>query len=232
MSLEKLGKKILLATPSWVMPGTYLENLRFLRDKNSIDAVELLFFLYDDGIRTEFLRELPGIRDFAKRFVFTAHLPGSLKEEHEELVGTLSPLVKHFIVHPAADAEAEARFLETWMARYGRQRFLLENTSPGLLEALLACFDGDAPLCMDTAHLLMEGRSPAEFARRYGGQIREVHLNGTGEGGGDSHKAPRAEDGWFLELTPFLRQFSGIVNLELFSWDEVQRGIDCLEENV
>ena len=224
--------KITLITPSWVIPGTYLENLRFLDSKSEVGGVELLFFLYDDGIRAEFLRELPGILDFAERFVFTAHLPDSLKAEHEELVGLLSPLVKHFIVHPAEEADAEARLLETWMSRYGRRRFLLENTAPGLFEALLACLGGDAPVCMDTAHLLMEGRRPADFARCYGGQILEVHLNGTGEDGGDGHKPPRAEDTWFLELAPFLRSFSGMVNLELFSWDEVQQGIDCLEKNV
>ena len=227
----KFPGKITLVTPSWVIPGTYLENLRFLDGKDRISGVELLFFLYDDGIRTEFLRELPEIRDFAERFVFTAHLPDNLKEEHEELVGILSPLVKHFIVHPAAEAEAGARLLETWMSRYGKRRFLLENTVPGYFEALLACLDGDTPVCMDTGHLLLEGRRPADFARCYGGQICEVHLNGTG-GSGDGHKPPRAEDEWFLELTPFLRRFSGIVNLELFSWDEVQQGIDCLEKNV
>ncbi|MDR2445154.1 MAG: AP endonuclease [Spirochaetaceae bacterium] len=228
----KFQGKVKLITPSWVIPGTYLENLRFLDGKDKIDGVELLFFLYDEDIRAEFLRDLPGIRDFAKRFVFTAHLPDNLREEHEELVEVLSPLVKHFIVHPAADADAGARLLETWMSRYGRRRFLLENTVPGRFEALLACFGGDMPVCMDTAHLLIEGRVPADFARRYSGQIREVHLNGMGEGDSDGHKPPRAEDGWFLELVPFLRQFSGIVNLELFSWDEVKQGIDCLEKNV
>jgi hypothetical protein len=232
MGSEKSGGNFLKITPSWVIPGTYLENLCFLNDKNVVDGVELLFFLYDDEIRAGFLRELPGIRDFAERFVFTAHLPDSLKEEHEELVGTLAPLVKHFIVHPAEEAgvEAEARLLETWMSRYGRRRFLLENTLPGRLEALLACFGGDAPICLDTAHLLLEGGNPADFARRYGGRISEVHLNGTG--GGDGHKPPRAGDQWFLELLPFLRRFRGMVNLEVFSWDEVQQGIDCLEKYV
>jgi hypothetical protein len=229
---EKAGRKFMLAAPSWVIPGTYLENLRFLDDKKEVDAVELLFFLYDDGIKAEFLRELPAIRDFSERFLFTAHLPDGLKEAHEELVETLSPLVKHFIVHPAQEAEAQARFLKTWMSRYGMRRFLLENTVPGRIEALLACFGGDAPVCMDTAHLLLEGKNPADFARRYDGQIKEVHLNRTGEGGGDGHKPPRADDPWFLELLPFLRHFSGIVNLELFSWDEVRQGLDCLEKNV
>jgi sugar phosphate isomerase/epimerase len=87
---------------------------------------------------------------------------------------------------------------------------------------------------MDTAHLLLEGGSPADFARRYGGRISEVHLNGTR--GGSGHKPVYSCDQWFLELSPFLRGFSGIINIELFSWDEVQQSIDslkdCLTKNV
>jgi sugar phosphate isomerase/epimerase len=220
------------------MPGTYAENLRFLSGKNKIDVVELLFFLYDKEIRADFLRELPEIRDFAGRFFFTAHLPDNLRAGHEELVELLSPLVKHFIVHPAAakDVETQGRFLEMLNARYGAGRFLLENTEPGRLETLLGCLDGNAPLCLDTAHLLLEGKAPAAFVRQYGGQIAEIHLNGTGQSAGDGglacHKPLYGSDDWFLDMVPFLRQFSGIVNLELFSWDEVQQSIDCLEKNV
>ncbi|MDR1362882.1 MAG: TIM barrel protein [Spirochaetaceae bacterium] len=236
----KIKSSFLPATPSWVIPGTYLENIQFLSGKDSIGCVELLFFLYDDDIRSDFLRELPAIRDFSGRFVFTAHLPDNLSEEHEELVELLSPLVKHFIVHPAADtadAQAQARYLEKWRARYGKRRFLLENTSAGRLEAVLDCIDEDAPVCMDTAHLLIEGKTPSGFARRYGDRIREVHLNGLGaEDGGDNsgvnggHKPLRMEDSWLFELAPFLRNFSGIVNFELFSWRDVQNSMLCLRQ--
>jgi hypothetical protein len=222
----------LLATPSWVMPGTYLENIQFLSGKDMIGGVELLFFLYDEDIRSSFLRELPEIRGFVKRFVFTAHLPDNLNEEHEELVELLSPLVKHFIVHPAMEAKTQARYLEKWMNRYGKNRFLIENTSPGRLESVLACLDDDTPLCMDTAHLLIEGKDPAVFARRYGDRICEIHLNGLGSGqdcnGG--HKPLSGKDAWLTDLPPFLRRFSGIVNLELFSWSDVQDSIICLRQ--
>jgi hypothetical protein len=226
---------LLLATPSWIMPGTYLENIQFLSGKDAISVVELLFFLYDEGIRSDFVRELPLIRKFTRRFTFTAHLPDNLEAGHEELVILLSPLVKHFIVHPSAFAAEQARYLKDWMGRYGERRFLLENTTPGMLDAVLPYFDDDMPLCLDTAHLLLEGGSPADFARRYGGRISEVHLNGT-RGGDSGHKPILPHDQWFLELAPFLRNFSGVVNIELFSWDEVQQSIDsleyCLHENV
>jgi hypothetical protein len=222
--------KFSLITPSWVTPGTYVENLRFLDGKSAVDGVELLFFLYDDDIRAEFLRDLPAVRDFAGRFFFTAHLPDNPGTEHEELVELLSPLVRSFIFHPPADAEAGARLFETWSARYGAERFLLENTGKGRLEAVLACFDEGfrPPLCMDTGHLLLEGRRPADFVRDAGPDIAEIHLNGAGEGGGD-HKPLCSGDGWLAGLAPFLREFSGIVNLELFSWTDVQQSIDCLE---
>jgi hypothetical protein len=220
-----------IITPSWVMPGTYLENIIFLNGKDIINGIELLFFLYDEETRSGFLRELPRIREFTERFIFTAHLPDNLNAGHEELVDLLSPFVKHFIVHPAVSAAEQARYLKTWMERYGRQRFLLENTVPGRLEAVLGYFDAGIPLCMDTAHLLMAGADPADFVRRRGGQIREIHLNGT-SGGDSGHKPLCPGDEWFLELVPFLKSFSGVLNIELFSWDEVQQSIAFLNENV
>jgi sugar phosphate isomerase/epimerase len=210
-----------------------------------IGGVELLFFLYDEDIRSSFLRELPAIRRFSGRFVFTAHLPDNLNEGHEELVELLSPLVKHFIVHPAIvdpaivdpaiGAKTQARYLKKWMNRYGKSRFLLENTSAGRLESVLTYLDDDAPLCMDTAHLLIEGKNPADFARRYGDRICEIHLNGLGagqdcDGVNGGHKALRVQDEWLAGLSPFLRRFSGIVNLELFSWQDVQDSIVCLRQ--
>jgi hypothetical protein len=216
-----------LATPSWVMPGTYLENIKFLSGKDAISVVELLFFLYDDGIRADFLREYPEISKFTGRFTFTAHLPDNLQAGHEELVSLLSPLVKHFIVHPSAFAAEQARYLKDWMERYGERRFLLENTAPGRLETVLQYFDGNMPLCMDTGHLLLKGESPADFVRRYGGRISEVHLNGIDDGD-FGHRPVHSRDEWFLELVPFLRSFRGIINIELFSWDEVQQSIDSL----
>jgi hypothetical protein len=234
--MKKYEETKLIAAPSWVIPGTYLENIQFLSEKDFIGAVELLFFLYDDDISSAFLQELPAIRGFTERFVFTAHLPDDLNEGHEDLVALLSPFVKHFIVHPAARARARAQayYLKKWMERYGRRRFLLENTSAGRLEAVLSYLDNDVPLCMDSAHLLIDGASPANFAETYGDRILEIHLNGfcaEVEGGAySSHKPLRLKDVWLLELLPFLRSFSGIVNLELFSWSAVRQSFTCFKQ--
>jgi len=50
-----------LSVPSFVIPGTYLENVLFLEDFAEIRAVELLFYLYDPETRELLIREREGL---------------------------------------------------------------------------------------------------------------------------------------------------------------------------
>ena len=178
----------MLITPSWVIPGTYAENIRFLEDKREIAGVELLFFIYNDETRAQLDSDWEEIYRRRERFVFTAHLPENLRSGHEELIARLAPLVRHFIVHPAAEnPEAQAKLLAEWEERYGARSkdgsgrgplFLAENTFPGLLEGLLPHLGAEAGLCMDTGHLLLEGKNPADFFAVHCGRIGEIHLHG------------------------------------------------------
>jgi sugar phosphate isomerase/epimerase len=232
-----------------VIPGTYLENLRFLADKPEIRGVELLFFLYDGDIRAQLEAEWRGILEYRDRFSFTAHLPDRLLPEHGELVERLSPLVRHFIVHPGPPEEAEAMgaLLRSWAGqlraadnrsgdrRTGRGPFLVENTLSGRLPAILPYLDEDTGLCMDTGHLLLEGQSPADFLRRHGDRVGEIHLHGLDRAKADrdgrlpDHRPLRAGDPWLTELAPLLAGFAEPVNLEVFSWEEVTESLAVLE---
>ena len=232
-----------VSVPSWVIPGTYLENLRFLSDK-LVSGVELLFFIYDDEIARMLDDEFAGIRDYRDRFRFTAHLPDDLRSEHETLVEKLAPLVRHFIAHPATASEpgaqkAQARMLNAWATKYkiaSQPRFLMENTSPGLLEGMLPLLDEKIGVCMDTGHLLEQEQSPSVFMTRYGGRIGEIHLHGLDrkkaavDGRLPDHRALCATDPWLHELLPLLQTFSGVVNLEVFSWDEAKQGVQVLQD--
>jgi sugar phosphate isomerase/epimerase len=226
--------KPLLVVPSWVIPGTYTENLRFLEDKKEIAGVELLFFIYDDETKAQLDSEWDEIISYSKRFVFTAHLPEKLLPEHEELVARLAPLVRHFIVHPPREkAGALARLLDEWTERYGAL-FLAENTASGLLEAMLPHLGEGAGLCMDTGHLLMDGQKPAEFFKARQDRIREIHLHSVDrkqaalDGRLADHRRLRGNEAWLIELFPLLRQFKGLINLEVFSWEEAKAGIEVL----
>jgi hypothetical protein len=228
-----------LSVPSWVIPGTYAENLRFLENKKEIQGVELLFFMYDDAIKTQLYSEWDEIRGFRKRFVFTAHLPELLLPAHEELIARLAPLVRHFVVHPDTENPADqAALLKSWTERYGAV-FLMENIFKGKGIFNNGNFGGDFALCMDTGHLLLDGQNPSEFFRaRQDRQdrIKEIHLHSLDrkqsavDGRLTDHRRLREDDPWLLELIPLLKGYEGIVNLEVFSWEEAEAGIEVLRK--
>ncbi len=231
-----------VAVPSWVIPGTYAENLRFLASKPAISTVELLFFLYDDEVASLLDREWDDLLAHRDRFTFTAHLPDRIGGEHEELVARLSPLAESFVVHPwpAGEAGAFAELLNAWIDRYdppsrssGPHRFLVENTRKGRLEAALPLVPA-AGICLDTGHRLLEGESPAEAASLWGNRIGEIHLHAVDEAAAAAdgkladHRALRGDEAWLAEMAPFLRTFAGTVDLEVFTWDEAEASIRAL----
>ena len=240
-----------LSVPSWVIPGTYAENLRFLENKKEVTGVELLFFIYNDEIRKQLDSEWDEIRTFEKRFVFTAHLPDVLLPSHDELVARLAPLVSHFIVHPPKENQAAlVPILAEWVKKYN-VKFLVENTNPGLLEAMLphlnlVSHNTGSParqqqfpetgigLCMDTGHLLIEGKNPADFFRKYREHIGEIHLHTVNreqaaiDGRLADHRQLRKNEPWLIELLSLLGDFRGTINLELFSWQEVSDSMEII----
>jgi hypothetical protein len=246
-TMADIFPKAALSVPSWVIPGTYLENLRFLEDKADVRGVELLFFIYDSEVRLQLDDEWEGILRFKDRFVFTAHLPDPLLPEHEDLVERLDPLARSFVAHPGApeNAPALASLLKGWEKRYPPRagppgapppsRFLVENTQPGLFEALLPCLEGSAGICMDTGHLRLEGKSPADFFKAHRDRIGEIHLHGIDrekaaqDGRLADHRAVQAGEPWFGELFPLLREFAGVINAEVFAWEEAAAGMESIK---
>jgi len=134
-------------------------------------------------------------------------------------------------VHPPAPERSQPRYirlLQTWRARFG-DRFLLENTK-------LADFDAvreelpELPVCMDTGHLLLENREPFLFAGSNAPKIRQIHLHGLS--GGRDHGAFLPGDKWYRELLPFLKTFSGILELEIFDWERLAPLISALKDEL
>jgi hypothetical protein len=231
---------MMLSVPSWVIPGTYAENLRFLESKKEIRGVELLFFIYNDEIKSQFDSEWDEILRFAERFTYTAHLPEFLLPEHEDLIARLTPLVHHFIIHPDAENPAsQAALLRSWKEHYDTV-FLAENIFQGKgvssLEALLPHLDENFALCMDTGHLLLDEKSPSDFFKAWQDHIKEIHLHSLDrdqsavDGRLVDHRRLREDDPWLFELLPLLKCYHGIINLEVFSWEEAEAGIEVLRK--
>ena len=225
-----------ITVPSWVIAGTYAENLRFLKDKKEIKGVELLFFLFNNEVKEQLDAEWEEIQRFGRRFIFTAHLPEQLLPAHSGLVARLTPLVRHFIVHPfTEDPSSQVRLLAEWTNRFGIS-FVMENTNPGMLDILLPFLEPNAGLCMDTGHLLVEEKNPSDFFKKYRDRIKEIHLHGIDKEQAIidkrlvDHRQLRKNEPWLTELLPLLEDYSGIINLEVFSWEEANAGIKVLTD--
>jgi hypothetical protein len=236
-SLRHTGPNQMIVVPSWVVPGTYIENLRFLEDKN-VSGVELLFFIYDDDVKSLFKKEFLSISEYKNRFLFTAHLPDTLNAESEELVQCLVPLVRHFIVHPAKfeDAQKQAELLMSWFSKYGKDKFVIENTHHGFMENMLSLLPSDTQICMDTGHLLLDNLSVLDHYKKYSDRIKEIHLHTVDieQAKTDNrlvdHRALNADDEWFKEFLPELKQYSGVINTEVFSWEEAEKSLEVLQK--
>ena len=214
-----------LSVPSYVIPGTYAQNVRFLDAVPEVRGVELLFYLFDDGTRDLFARERPAIEPYRGRFSFSAHLPDPLLPEHEEVRRLTDGLVSHYIVHPPEGEEgAFIRIVDGWRRRYG-EIFLLENLIGRDFPAL-ARHRPALPVCLDTGHLLLSGGSIGRFLEEYGERIGEIHLHGVQDG--HDHRGFGPGEAWFAELVPFLRAFRGTLELEVFSMGEVRAILEAL----
>jgi len=102
---------MILTVPSWLVPGTWLENLERASRIGWVEGVELLFFSYDAEARSALAVELPGIARIAKALSLSVHLPDPLTAEAEELVSLTADFAAAYIVHPprlAASAPKDA----------------------------------------------------------------------------------------------------------------------------
>lgn len=214
-----------LSVPSYIVPGTYLENLRFLEDRPLVEHVELLFFYADKASLDLFRAERSSIAALRSRFRYSVHLPDALTADCEPVLALTADLADHYIVHPpASDEEGFLALLASFRARYGA-RFLLENLIDRPAGALAEhpCIAG---LCLDLGHVLARGDDPEAFAKLHADRAFEVHLHGLEDG--RDHGPLDARAPWLRRLGPWLRAFPGVVNLEVFRAADLEQSLEAL----
>jgi len=210
---------MIISVPSYVIPGSYYENVKLIDSYEAIKSIELLFFFFDSETRELFRREKEAIKAYAGRFSFTVHMPEHLSFEHVEIVELTRDLADRYILHlPTANTDQFMDELEIWRRRFGNI-FLIENLIHLHNENDLEQ-DPTLPVCCDIGHLLLSGKDISSFLRSYETRIQEIHLHGVIDG--KDHRAFGPEEPWFIEIIPFLQNFQGVVNLEVFSLKEVE----------
>jgi hypothetical protein len=216
-----------VCVPSYLVPGTWLENLIAVRPLDWIEGVELLFFAWDEDARSILGAEREAIARLAGRFSYSLHLPDPLRPEDEELVALTRDFVGLYVIHPprAASAEIWAGMVESWRSRYGDD-FLLEYCGAEDFAAAERALPG-LPLCPDAGRLARDGIATAEWIAARGSRVRELHLHRAA--GGKDHLPLVAGEPWLEDLAPFLAGFGGRVELELFSLEGAESSRRALE---
>jgi len=224
-----------ISVPSYVIPGTYLENIRFIAEHTDIRNVELLFFMYDEDTRALMRAEMPQLKAAGSGLGFTVHMPDEIAASHEEILEATADCASSFVIHPPRHDQDIPAFLglfDEWRLRYSASRFLLENTRLDRFMPADAAFRdsklGLPGLCADIGHLRMEGADPVAWVTERADRIAELHVHGFD--GIKDHVTFGADEPWLAALAPFASTFGGIVELEMFTWPELEPAIAALRK--
>lgn len=242
-----------LAAPSCVLPGTVLENCRFLAGR--VDSVGLCLFesaaclAYTD---VELPLELTALAGRGgERMRYHAHLPLDLPwhqgpEAAAQVCIALARGLTHlrpeaFVLHPPADVDALERFFALWQAAGQDPSLLcLENIADNdLAQTLPLTYAYNCGFCIDFGHALAYGQQwlleNGDFLER----TRMLHVYAPGERGavpGHRHlplsrlgRADRPILERFLDAVSQVRGTeAGLLVLELFSWPGIEESLDIV----
>lgn len=251
----KSGFPFKLATTSFIYPDNILPNVRMLSP--FVDEIELILFeSRRESLPTpQDILELARIGE-AENLTYNVHLPldisiadpdsgkgeTAIRAMHQvmDLTNSLNPST--WTLHLTCDEVANGQeSLEKWQ---GRAKERLEKfLSPGYPEARISIenlsqpFEWTAPLiydlglsiCMDVGHLMTNGFDAEAFYRQYQERITIIHLSGV-ENGKDHLGLDRMEPSRLESLMDILKGFTGVLCLEIFSYDDLTASLDVLEK--
>jgi sugar phosphate isomerase/epimerase len=245
-----------LATTSFIYPDHYIPNVKMLGPY--VDEIELLFFeskgidvLPSKAVITELSR-------LAEAFDLTydVHLPtdiaisdrdpGHQKHAVEtiikvmERVAPLCPSAQ--ILHlPFFERSLEKNDLKIWQDRVrSNLGKILSAVGPGdniAIETLDYPFewvddiilDTDLKVCLDLGHLIVHGFDIEKAFDKYALKTAIIHLHGV-ENDRDHLSLDRLPEKFIEPIFRILKRFSGVVSLEIFSFENLKSSLKCLEK--
>lgn len=244
-----------LATTSFIYPDDYVPNVRRLGPH--VDEIELLFF---ESAQVPAPATIQALAALSRELdvSYNVHLPTDLSIGRSgrgprarsveallrifEQVAPLAPstLTLHI---PCEAPGGPAELRRPWMDAVQRSlcdlgaglgdpaRISIENLDyplEWLEEVIAAC---GVSVCMDVGHLLVCGRDPGPFFRRFESRISIIHLHAA-EGGRDHRPLTRLPQPADETLRRLLAGFAGVVSLEVFSLEALTASLDWLEERI
>ena len=246
-----------ISAPSFIHPDDYIPNVQVLGP--FLDEIELLCFESNRSSlpSQETIRELETLaREF--RFTYNVHLPSDLypgsperKEQNRfvesilhvmDLTRPLEPTT--YILHLPYNQARIGRICDkAWQSRIaGCLRRLRDagvhcpalsietlNYPLAWIEQIL--LDYDLRVCLDMGHLIVNHENIETAYHHFAGQTTMIHLHGVDNG--KDHQALDVFDQKRLDkIFSLLKQFSGTVSIEVFSFNRLLASLAVLERNM
>jgi sugar phosphate isomerase/epimerase len=240
-----------LACPSFIYPAGYADNVRLLAPY--VDEIELLFFesRFKDSLPTpDLIRELEQLAH-SGRITYNVHLPTDIYlgdrdagvrqtavDVVRQLIDRCAPLnPTTFTLHLNRDpSESDNR---CWQARSAAsleavmaagvpsRRISVENLDGDVERAAPVIEDLDLSICMDMGHLMVHEADVATFFDRWKERITVAHLHGVNRA--EDHLAlDNLSSDRMVKAMEILRQFRGVVSLEVFAFQALNASMTCL----
>jgi sugar phosphate isomerase/epimerase len=84
-------------------------------------------------------------------------------------------------------------------------------------------------ICLDIGHLLIREQDVGAYFKKYRNNISIIHLHGF-ENGTDHLGIDRLNRETLGVIISLLRDFTGILSIEVFSYDDLRRSLEVLEK--
>ena len=246
-----------ICTTSFIYPDHYIPNVKMLGPY--LDEIELLLFesrgtgvLPTRAVITE-LRRLAAEFDLS----FNVHLPTDISisdrdparqrlavETMMRVVELVRPLdASALVLHVPFDEKSyDDSIVANWRDRVhqnlekilsavGNNNIIAVETLDyplDLLEDLIV--DLGLAICLDLGHLMVYDHDLVEVFNKYGFKSSVIHLHGV-ENGQDHMALDRLSANLASSVLQVLKRFTGVVSLEVFSFDDLNSSLKFLEKH-
>ena len=243
-----------IGTTSFIYPDHYIPNVKMLGP--FMDEIELLLFESQeiDSIPSRAIIAELGQLGWEFDLSYNVHLPTDVSitdrdsTRQQKAVETMVRVIEHvqplcpsaLVLHlPFGETYSEQNTtpwrdrvyqnLEKILPAVKNNRLIAIETLDYPLELLADILvDLDLSICLDLGHLMVYDFDILEVYKKYEALTSVIHLHGV-ENRCDHTTLERLSDKSISTVRQILTQFTGVVSLEVFSFEDLDSSLKCLE---
>ena len=244
-----------LSTTSFIYPDNYIPNVKMLGP--FVDEIELLLFESNDIESLFSASVVDELQHLARdlNLTYNIHLPTDIAisahddRQQQDAVETFKHVIQRlvplepsvFCLHvPYNESDYQSTKVNQWRDRVrSNMECLLSNGTDAsvisietldypleLIEDIIA--DLNFSVCLDVGHLMLHGNDIDDIFNRFSSKISIIHLHGV-DSNRDHLSLDHLPERYIYPIIEILNRFTGIVSLEVFSYDHLKPSLHVLE---